>query len=400
MPEKDIDLDSLVTRIAKIGKKHKMENVPPIYDVEPFQHFFRNGDIDYQQMNSRDGGLTRREVIARYLLLSAVLDQGPDIKGVRDLLKAVVTDLYRREIRILHRPKDFFEYLNISIDNILEKHESIKEIRAKDWAKDNNANPNKYNLFFAQSQRGIISINQVLDYAVHRWGVPLCMYLLLEKDNPEQKEEGEVLIPYLESFDSAEIMARQIKENERYGLGSAIGYKAAHLFAKWYVDTFRLSKRKDDGWTAWSYEVPFDSNAGRVLFRSGFLLALADISDYKEREVIQEHKGKGGKHYIRVTKIRGMRAKNVPKHIRENYIKIVKDYMKILKRSPRNVEIQRVPNAVLLNTEYSVGDFDDGLMYIGTNFCFNHDAPDCEKCPIRNICLAQQEENLITNYRT
>jgi len=39
-----------------------------------------------------------------------------------------------------------------------------------------------------------------------------------------------------------------MKDDERYGLGKAIGDKAAHLFAKWYVHCFELAKRKDDTW--------------------------------------------------------------------------------------------------------------------------------------------------------
>ncbi len=42
--------------------------------------------------------------MTRYLLVNAVLDQGPDMMGVRELLKRVTTGLYRREIRIFHHP--------------------------------------------------------------------------------------------------------------------------------------------------------------------------------------------------------------------------------------------------------------------------------------------------------
>ena len=63
------------------------------------------------------------------------------------LLKDVTTHLYRNEIRIFHRPIDFFKELNISIDEILERHESVKKIRAKIWAKENYSSPSKYNLF-------------------------------------------------------------------------------------------------------------------------------------------------------------------------------------------------------------------------------------------------------------
>ena len=90
-----------------------------------------------------------------------------------------------------------------------------------------------------------------------------------------------VTFRYLKSWRSGEEMSQQLKDNERYGLGKAIGDKACHLFAKMYVSIFNLVKHRsgDTGWTDISYEVPFDSNAGRVLFRAGFFTSLADLED-------------------------------------------------------------------------------------------------------------------------
>ncbi|MGC9173879.1 hypothetical protein [Athalassotoga sp.] len=389
----------LVFEIAKIGKSNK--TFPPIKEVKPFHHFFIDDRI--HELNELDGPWTRREIVARYLLLNAVLDQGPDVIGVRELLKDVTNNLYKNEIRIFHRPLDFFKELNISIDNILLSHKSIKEIRSKDWAKTNNSNPERYNLFFAQSQRGLISINEILDYSVHRWGVPLSVPYLLEKDlSIKSKISVQPLIDYLESFESAEIMAQQLKSNERYGLGSALGDKASHLFSKWYIHTFQLNYRKDDGWSEWSYETPFDSNAGRVLFRTGFLLSVADLRDYIDWGVIQKNKGKSGKNYIRVTNIRGKKSTKLKTDdLMKNYNEVVIHHMKIRERISNSFEIQKLPNAFLLKSEYGIGDFDDGLMFIGTNYCFNNEKPNCVKCPIRNSCYAfQKDRSLIEDFTT
>jgi len=84
-------------------------------------------------------------------------------------------------------------------------------------------------------------------------------------------------------------------------LGKAIENKAGHLFAKWYIHTFRLAK-KSDARGSLSYETPFDSKACHVLFRTGFLLYCADLSDYEEWNVVQKGKGKSGEYYIRATK--------------------------------------------------------------------------------------------------
>jgi hypothetical protein len=395
----------ILFEISKIGREQS-SLIPQIKEIEPFEYFIKDEKLN--NLDKIDGGLTRREILTRYLLLSVVLDQGPDVEGVRLLLRNVINSLYRKEIRIFHRPIDFFKEFGFSIDEILSKHNSVKKIRAEDWARENDSKPSKYNLFFAQSQRGLISINQVLDYSVHRWGAPLCVPLLLEKDLLKSgKESNQPLVDYLESFESSEIMSQQIKDHDRYGLGSAIGDKACHLFAKWYIHTFKLVKRKDVGWDKWSFELPFDSNAGRVLFRSGFLTIWADLSDYEKFNVIQKRKGKkraDGKktHYIRVTNIRGKKSEIAFNNtdIFKKYVEVCKNHLKIMS-NPRSVEIQIIPNALLLGTDFGVGDLDDGLMYIGTNFCFNHETPECEKCPIKSLCKGKNEDNsLIVDYTT
>lgn len=386
----------LVIEVAKIGKKYSTK--PPIQDLFPFEHYFdNNGNLRRNELDKNDGLWTRREILTRYLLLSAVLDQGPDLEGVRLLLKDVVNALYKKEIRLLHKPLDFFKELRISVDEILEKHFGIKNLRANKWAKENKSNPNKYNLFTDGTK-------QVLGYTVYRWGVPLCVPHLLEKDLQKNKEESlEPLVNYIENWDSAEIMSQQIKDNERYGIGKAIGDKAGHLFAKMYIHTFKLVKRKDNSFGPLSYELPFDSNAGRVLFRTGFLLYCAKLSDFEGWEVIQRNKGKGGEHYIRVTNIRGKKSDNfaTSEELMNTYESICIEYLKVRKRKPSTIEIQQIPNTLLLNSEYDIGDLDDGLIYIGTNFCFNHGRPKCNMCPVRNLCVAYQtDKNLIAKYRT
>lgn len=386
----------LIIEIAKIGRQ--ISSKPSIHEIFPFEHYFdKDGNLMKSTLDKNDGLWTRREIITRYLLVSAVLDQGPDLEGVRLLFKDVINALYSKEIRIFHKPLDFFKELGISIDEILEKHASVKKIRADIWARENKSNPTRYNLFTDRT-------NQVLGYAIYRWGVPLSVPLLLEKDlQKNRKKSSEPLVDYIESWDSAEIMSQQIKDNERYGLGKAIGDKAGHLFAKWYIHTFGLVKRKDNSYGALSYELPFDSNAGRVLFRTGFLTNCANLSDYENWDVVQKGKGKGGVHYIRVTNIRGKKSDKFSglTDLMDSCESICVNYLKVRKRRPSKIEIQQIPNVLLLKTDYGIGDLDDGLIYIGTNYCFNHDNPKCNQCYIRCLCIGyKNRKDLITKYRT
>lgn len=392
------DITDLIKTIAHVGRENSF--YPPAFDIEPFAHYFKDdGTLDYDSLDKRDGSCTRRELILRFLVLCAVIDQGPDIVGVRKLLIDVTNSLYQREIRFLHTPIEFFKELGFAVDEILEKHQNVKDIRSEIWGRENQANPDRYNLFMDNSR-------QVLNYAVFRWGVPLALPLLLDRDCADENNKATVLTDYLESWKSAEEMSQQLKDNERYGLGKAIGDKACHLFAKWMVSSFRLTRRADSAWGDFSFEVPYDSNAGRVLWRTGFLLKWSTKKDYVKKDVIQKGVGKQGLNYIRVTNIRGMGAKKkLPSKIKEKYTEIALNHLKTHTRAPAKVEIQRIQHAYLLDqfneTGYGVADFDEGLIYIGTTFCFNHNEPKCDECPLQNLCEGHlSKPELISEYRT
>lgn len=392
------DVDGFILRVAEIGQNHP--SLPDLKGIEPFEHYFSGGRMDKQALDKRDGSCTRREILVRFLLLSAVLDQGPDIVGLRQYLVQVLNSLYRREVRILHKPLSFFQELGISVDRILDGHDAVKDVRAKIWADENQSNPNRYRLFMDNA-------SQALGYAIFRWGVPLALPHLLERDalreSPDGKFSPTLLLDYLEGHDSAQKAARFVKSHSRYGLGKAIGNKAAHLFIKWLVTGFSLIRRQDVSWQGLAYEVPYDSNVGRVLWRTGYLLHWADEKAYRRKNVLQPGGGKGGATYLRVTNIRGMASETLlDKQIQKAYQEICIDHLRTHKRPPKKVEIQRIQHAYLLESGgFSAGDFDDGLIYVGTKFCFNHAEPLCEECPLNNVCIGYSNHpQLIENYRT
>jgi len=387
----------LVRAVAEQGRRHPCP--PALGELEAFKHFFtQDGKLDAANLDARDGSCTRRELILRFLVLCAVIDQGPDMHGVRKLLVDVTNSLYRKEVRFLHTPLSFFKELNISIDDVLENHANIKQLRAKAWAKINQTNPEKYNLFMDGAK-------QVLDYVVSRWGVPLALPLVLDKRAPEERR-ATALNDYLESYESAETMSIGLKSCAQYGLGKAIGNKACHLFAKWMVSSFNLTRRADKAWGPFSFEVPYDSNAGRVLWRTGYLLNWAREETYKNKDVIQTGAGKAGKHYIRVTNIRGLGVEaGVSEEFKSRYDDVVINHLKINRKPPRKIQIQIVQHVHLLGMHEKTGltpaDFDEGLMHIGVKYCFNHAEPNCGECPINTHCEGHNgRPGLILDYRT
>ena len=382
----------IVLAIAEVGRGAKL--APPLHLIRPFEHFFIDGMLDVSRLHERDGGCTRRELLLRALLLNAVLDQGPDLEGVREMMLGVINRLYEQEIRIFHTPLDFFKEINVSVERIWRTHETVKTKRSEEWARVNQSTASKYNLYMDNS-------HQTLNYAVFRWGVPLALPYLLSKE-ADEKGQPTALLDYLQEYDSAEKMSNGLKDHERYGLGKAIGDKACHLFAKWMVSTFGLSTLIGSAWGAYSYEVPFDSNAGRVLWRTGYFLELADLQSYKNKNVVQSGTGKGGDDYLRITNIRGMKmTSQVDADIDRAYEEICLQHLKSHKRAPRALEIQRFQHPILFLNQMNVDDFDDGLIEIGRQYCHNHDEPDCGHCPIRQHCKGYlSDPTLITDYKT
>ncbi|MDR1788311.1 MAG: hypothetical protein LBR16_07680 [Treponema sp.] len=130
----------LLERIAEVGSMNAAG--PHLSDVEIFKPYFsstKDGQsvLNEADLDLQDGNCTRREVITRFLLLNAVLDQGPDMEGVRHLLADTLNQLYRRELRILHKPIRFFQELGIAIEKIDEVHEVVRKLREPEWQKSN-----------------------------------------------------------------------------------------------------------------------------------------------------------------------------------------------------------------------------------------------------------------------
>jgi len=391
----------ILIELSKIGRENKQTT--PVPDILQFNDLYdRSGELKSEELNEEE-----KNKISKFLILNAILDQGPDIVGVRRLLKESINDLYRRDIDLLANPSDFFEHIGIVSEIIEKNHKEIKNDRAEDWAEEQGTAPEKYSLYFSQSQRGMRSNKRIGWYLMGRWGTPFFNFVLLKKDEKN-------VIDFIEGFESSEKMSRKLKKHDRYGLGKAIGNKACHLFAKWYIYSYDLvtdrhlnptinGVEKDKGWNGYSYEMPFDSNIGRVLFRTGWFYEWTDEDSLIADNAIQEGRGKSGAHYLRVTNVRrnSDAEKGIDDELKSNYGEIVTQHLKTKTKRWRNLYISKIPNALLLDTEYEIGELDDGLMYIGTNYCTNTGDPDCQECPINDYCKGFRENNdLIENYRT
>lgn len=135
--------------------------------------------------------------------------------------------------------------------------------------------------------------------------------------------------------------------------------------------------------------------------------ALSTQAEYEKKGVIQRGKGKHGTDYLRITNVRTIHAsRGVSDELRGAYESLCVEYLAINTRAPKQVEIQRLPGAILLETgsKFGIADFDDGAVDVGTRFCLNHQNPLCSACPLEPACLARNSgssgRNLIERYST
>ena len=323
----------------------------------------------------RGKGITEDEanLLANFLYLNAVLDQGRDPKGVKQMLIGVTNRAYQRGIRYLHDPDEFFKHVGDLVELIAEEHERVKMIRRPETG------------IQAYSLWG----TRVNPYTMHRWGtVLLCL--------KRMADNGLTLLTYINQAGKAENVPRLIRDDETYGLGDAIGWKAARLWVKWITHTFGIVRGDPLLWGPNSYEIPLDSNVGGVTMRTGLLFLITNERDLRETQCwIKQADGR-----INLSAQRLNQEIAIP----DNF-PLDRELREVLRAwGQRRRNFIRFLNAFVLHlqrqaAEVSIGQLDDGFLHVGQNFCHNDSAPDCPRCPLRTVCKANtQEPELKTKY--
>lgn len=94
-------------------------------------------------------------------------------------------------------------------------------------------------------------------------------------------------------------------------------------------------------------------------------------------------------------------SKELPRSIVDLYSELCIKHLKKAKLRPEKIQIQRFQHPILMEQSDKVSEFDDGLIAIGRNHCLNHGNPDCQSCPLSDICRGYNSDpSLITDYRT
>lgn len=400
---KQFSVRNIILKLDEIGRSNQNNNVPQIRGVKIFKNIInKDGSINKKNYHLKDDfGVEFGELLTRYLFLNAILDQGPDMDGVRLLQSRVTNILYDNKIYFLHEPYLFFKNLNSIFKIIDEEHNKLKKELGPAWQKRQNTKK-QYSLFLENS-------SQLSSYVLGRWGPPISIIQILANNQ-------ENLLDLFKRRKSAEDLAEFIKSDKNYGMGKAIGDKAAHLLVKWLIYSYELIDLKDTHWGQNSYEVPFDSNAGRVLFMSGFfhyffpsLNNLSDIEKEKKwlssgriqkftKEKDKQERWTGKYHMYITNSFRGQTIESFG----EDSFKDIKPFLKeTLNKNPqKKIEVQHMINYLSKNLGTKIGAIDDGLMYVGTKFCINRGNQLCDKCPLRDECSGKEDFKRKNNFFT
>jgi len=186
---------------------------------------------------------------------------------------------------------------------------------------------------------------------------------------------------------NAEKAVNFIKRDQLFGLGRAIGDKAAHLFIKWTIYTFKIINEESPQWGQNSYNIPINSNAGRVLMRSGFIFNFIPFNHINFQSCLTEQEDG------RIN----LAANNLLTKEILNTNPITEEIKEVLSERGR---LKRILFPLTINgfvkklnrqgIETSVGQIDDGIIYIGTTYCFNT-KPKCRNCELKSACKANIE---------
>lgn len=372
---------SILDKVYKLGIESA--DTRTLDDIDPL-------DAKYQRFLK--GGWAPEEIKARFLYLNAVLDQGSDMVGTRELLRRVTNQLYSMGIDFLHHPEKLLSNTYVVEQVVLRAHDGVKSERAQ-WAKEFLDNPDTYNLLLVFGER----VTQVLSHIVISWGLPLA---IIQKATARHGS----LLQMLDSYKTAEQMVAAIKFDRDFGLGKAIGDKACHLFCKWVVDEEGLLPLEPGkpGWSRNSYEVPVDSNVGRVLVMSGVAAALCGEDELKNQKVLQPDAD--GRIYIRATNLRACRVKNTAPLTESDALACIRRlYASRLQTItlPKflNVCVETIASAS--GQEARIAHLDSGLLKVALTWCRNGDYRCEEGCPLKDECWACNEApDALAKYHT
>lgn len=352
------------------------------------------------------GGMRIREVLLRWLLTRAIVDQGSDIDGVNMWHQGVVDNCYSRGIQFLHDPSqalsrypEFIAIATVERDRVIKARKDV-------WASGGtNRRANAYNVFNVDGQRAFHKHTHA--FVAGRM-LPGLLSSLVVKGGLTELVFGRA------QHETPREMARRIRTDSTVGLGACIGDKACDLFAKWAVGTFNLAAGLEIPWSRADCPLPMDQRVGRVLMRCGFMdefFGVVAVASVKSQGFTPPGKMSrpslgdplpSGPWHLMVKDFR--RHSSVKDKGAVTWLIAVGDSAGI--SNPKKWQPQDVLSAICRSfnasnsADISPVELDDYLMDLAT-VCTD-ESPDCSSCGLASCCQANNDSSMVElkKYKT
>ena len=355
--------------------------------------------IELDRIDSRTG-ISNREVLLRYVLSRAIVDQGSDITGVEMWHSRLFERCYKDDIRVLHNAADFVSNYAKVLSIGVEVRDEVVIERAQVWAdqkKSKTRNKNSYTLFNVDGQRGGKQAHWFMS-------ARLLPALLLADSKPGGLTE---LVFGNMTTETPIKMSRRLRSDPVFGLGWCIGDKACDLFSKWAIGTFRLATGIANAWDPANSPLPMDQRIGRLMIRFGFMDEFFGVSRMMEKKQFgfnpDDNQARPapksgdipvGRWYLHVMDFR--RQASVRKGPPTDWLSGEWKSQGGVGKIPKSFKPQDVISILCKSMNQELGttmtpvELDDQLMGLGGEVCTD-DSPKCTACDLATTCQANTD---------
>lgn len=386
---------SVFEEISRLSPFPVLDEIPKYLGIFDCRLDDKAWSIELEKVD-KETGISNREILLRYLLSRAIVDQGSDIEGVEMWHSKLLENCYSAGFHVLHEPSSFVKNYRQIIEFGSKARDAVVAARAIDWAgrkAKGKRSPNSYTPFNVDGLRGSKQTH---------WFISGRLFpaLMLAMSHPG----GLVKLCLGNMANETPLeMSRRLRNDKVYGLGYCIGDKACDLFCKWAIGTYRLTVGVSPAWNPADSPIPMDQRIGRLMIRTGFMDEFFGVSRMMSRSSfgfepkdgqVRPNDGDSiipsGRWFLRVMDFRRkakVQAVLVSKWLEQEWL-AEGSTGKCPRFGPQEV-ISILCKSMNrdLKTEVTPVEIDDQFMRLGGDNCTD-DNPNCGSCSLKNSCQA------------
>lgn len=391
---------SVFEEISKLAPSPVLDQIPKYLGIFDCRLDDEAWSVELEKVD-RSAGTSNREILLRYLLSRAIVDQGSDIEGVEMWHSKLLEDCYSAGFRVLHEPSSFVKNYQQIIAFGSKARDFVVSARASNWASQKDKgkrSPNSYTPFNVDGLRGSKQTH---------WFISGRLFpaLMLPMSYPGGLVK--LCLGNMASETPLE-MSRRLRNDKVFGLGYCIGDKACDLFCKWAIGTYRLTIGVIPAWSPADSPIPMDQRIGRLMIRTGFMDEFFGVSrmmsksafgfearDSQARPVNGDSPIPNGRWFLKVMDFR--RKAKVQVSPASKWLEQEWRASGLTGKCPK-FGPQEVVSILCksmnreLDTEVTPVEIDDQFMRLGGDICTD-DNPKCSTCSLKDSCQANTDSS-------